>query len=147
MGEKVSLISERLKNYEEDHKNSLKMEDQMMSDKIKEYGQGFICNVFDSDSKLRLFSLKKRQQNKFITSTSKKCLESLFKLLNRNNMDFKKKIVKENIFSNKPTSIQQCNVDQIVYILNHHIFDNLKEKIKQLQKQMIIQFITKNKID
>merc|ERR1712228_864420 len=44
----------------------------------------------------------------------------------------------------------QINLNQIVYMLDAHIFDNLKEKIKEKlkkHKQTIIEFIKQHQID
>ena len=50
--------------------------------------------------------------------------------------------LKPSVFSNKSISIDQCNVDQIVYILEHDIFNNLKD-----HKQAIIEYIKEHQID
>merc|ERR1712228_1065276 len=56
----------------------------------------------------------------------------------------------DDIFSNAPQSIERCNTNQIVYMLDAHIFDNLKEKIKvklKEHKQSIIEYTKENEID
>ena len=56
----------------------------------------------------------------------------------------------DDIWSNEPASIAQCSAHQIVYILEHRIFDNLKEKIKEKlkdHKQSIIEYVKQHQID
>eukprot|EP01084_Bolivina_argentea_P154159 268767_1 len=51
------------------------------------------------------------------------------------------------IWSNDPKSISECNVDQIVYILNHNIIENLNNSKLKSYKSDIIEFIRETKFN
>ena len=56
----------------------------------------------------------------------------------------------DDIFGNEPQSIDQCNPQQIIYILKHRIFDNLKPKFKEKianHKQDIFDYLKQNAFD
>eukprot|EP01084_Bolivina_argentea_P103615 185578_1 len=52
----------------------------------------------------------------------------------------------EFIWDNKPETISQCNIKQILMIIKEHIFDNLNQKIKDNSKR-IIKYLEENEYD
>eukprot|EP01084_Bolivina_argentea_P154905 270004_1 len=53
-----------------------------------------------------------------------------------------------NIWSNCPSSVQECNIEQIVHILNHMFLDNEKQFAKIIDRQKdVINYIKNNHFD